>query len=501
MIRGELRVALAGIIALVTLVAFEAMAVSTAMPVVADELGGLRRYGLAFSLFLTASLLGTVLAGGWADARGPRAPVVVGLVAFAGGLVVCGTAPTFTVLLVGRAVSGLGGGLLVVSLYAVVGAVFSDEARPRVFAWISSAWVLPAVVGPLVAGWLATAWTWRSVFLLVAPLAVLVGLVLLPRLAGVGAPVPREDGGPPGAAPPARAGLLSQRARAVRGLGVAAGAGLAQAGAADLVPLRWLPVATVLIGVLAVAVALPALLPAGTLRAARGLPSVIAVRGLMTAGFFGAESYVPLMLVLERDLPVALAGLALTGAALGWTLGSALQGRSDLPLDRSRLMAVGGLLVSVAVGLLVLPSLHLLPGLAVLGIWAVGGLGMGLTLSSTSVLTLSLSPADLRGRNSAALQLSDALGAVVGIGIAGALFAARLGTAPDLHADLAGTSASAAGAAGGGTADGGVTFALLFGGLCLFGLLASVTALRVRPEGGWQKVPGDGGGAASVAGP
>ncbi len=493
MIRGELRVALAGIIALVTLVAFEAMAVSTAMPVVADELGGLRRYGLAFSLFLTASLLGTVLAGGWADARGPRAPVVAGLVAFAGGLVVCGTAPSFTVLLVGRAVSGLGGGLLVVSLYAVVGAVFSDEARPRVFAWISSAWVLPAVVGPLVAGWLATAWSWRSVFLLVAPLAVLVGLVLLPRLAGVGVPAERGTAG----APPERAGLLSQRARAVRGLGVAAGAGLAQAGAADLVPLRWLPVATVLIGVAAVAVALPSLLPAGTLRAVRGLPSVIAVRGLMTAGFFGAESYVPLMLVLERGLPVALAGLALTGAALGWTLGSALQGRADLPLDRPRLMALGGLLVSVAVGLLVLPSLHLLPGLAVLGIWAVGGLGMGLTLSSTSVLTLSLSPADLRGRNSAALQLSDALGAVVGIGIAGALFAARLGAAPDLHADLAGSAASA----GGGTADGGVTFALLFGGLCLFGLLASATALRVRPAGGGQKAPGDGAGAASVAGP
>ncbi|MEH3075151.1 MAG: MFS transporter [Quadrisphaera sp.] len=140
MIRGELRVALAGIVALVTLVAFEAMAVSTAMPVVADELGGLRRYGLAFSLFLTASLLGTVLAGGWADARGPRTPVVGGLLAFAGGLVLCGTAPTFTVLLVGRAVSGLGGGLLVVSLYAVVGAVFDEAVRPRVFAWISSAW-------------------------------------------------------------------------------------------------------------------------------------------------------------------------------------------------------------------------------------------------------------------------------------------------------------------------------------------------------------------------
>lgn len=487
MIRGELRVALAGIVALVTLVAFEAMAVSTAMPVVADELGGLRRYGLAFSLFLTASLLGTVLAGGWADAHGPRTPVVGGLLAFAGGLVLCGTAPTFTVLLVGRAVSGLGGGLLVVSLYAVVGAVFDEAVRPRVFAWISSAWVLPAVIGPLAAGWLATAWSWRAVFLLVAPLAVVVGAVLLPRLWHLGAPAPE-------AGAPERPGLLSQRARAVRGLGVAAGAGLAQAGAAELVPLRVLPVVSVLVGVVAVLVALPALLPEGTLRAERGLPSVIAVRGLMTAGFFGAESYVPLMLVLERGLPVTLAGLALTGAAMGWTLGSALQGRQGLRMDRSRLMAVGGLLVACAVGLLVLPSLHLLPGMAVLAVWAVGGLGMGLTLSSTSVLTLSMSPPDLRGRHSAALQLSDALGAVVGIGVAGAVFAARLGSAPDLHAT------AATGDLAGASSDGGVTFALVFGGLSLVGLLAAAVALRVRPAGGWENGPGTGARAASVAG-
>ena len=55
------RVVTAGLLALVTLVAFEALAVSTAMPVVARELGGVRSYGLAFSLFLTMQLLGTVL--------------------------------------------------------------------------------------------------------------------------------------------------------------------------------------------------------------------------------------------------------------------------------------------------------------------------------------------------------------------------------------------------------------------------------------------------------
>src|SRR5665811_1130807 len=59
------------LIALVTIIAFEAMAISTAMPSVAKDLDAVRSYGLAFSLMLTAELLGIVLAGVWADRRGP----------------------------------------------------------------------------------------------------------------------------------------------------------------------------------------------------------------------------------------------------------------------------------------------------------------------------------------------------------------------------------------------------------------------------------------------
>ncbi len=145
------------------------MAVATAMPVVASELDAVRSYSLAFSLFLTTSLLGMVVAGGLADSRGPTWPLTAGMTLFAGGLVVCGTATTFPALLVGRAVSGLGAGALVVALYVVVAAVYPEEARPRVFGWISAAWVVPAVVGPPIAGFLAAEVSWRLVFLIVPP--------------------------------------------------------------------------------------------------------------------------------------------------------------------------------------------------------------------------------------------------------------------------------------------------------------------------------------------
>ena len=87
------------------------------------------------------------------------------------------------------------------------------------------------------------------------------------------------------------------------------------------------PVALTAAGAVLVVVALPGLLPRGTLRAARGLPSVVGVRGLCTAAFFGTESFVPLFLVTERGFAPAEAGLALTGGAIGWFAGTSIQTR------------------------------------------------------------------------------------------------------------------------------------------------------------------------------
>jgi len=408
------RLVTVAIVGQVTFVAFESMAVATAMPVVAQQLDAVRSYSLAFSLFLTASLLGMVVAGGLADSRGPTWPLTAGMSLFAAGLVICGTATTFSTLLVGRAVSGLGAGALVVALYVVVAAAYPEEVRPQVFGWISAAWVVPAVVGPPVAGWLASEVSWRLVFLVVPPDAVLALALLLPQVRRFPARAGAVD--PVGTA-------LPPRARALLGLSLAVGAALVQWAAQHVVPVRAVPVGAGLAGLALVALALPRLMPPGTLRLRRGLPSVVVVRGLYTAAFFGAETYVPLALHEEKGLSLTAAGIALTGGALGWSLGSYVQGRPGLRVPRHGLLALGAAFIAVGIAGL---SLSMLPGVSpwvAAPVWAVGAVGMGLAMSSTSVLVLALSPPDVQGRNSAALQVSDSLGAVTGVGVGGAVFA------------------------------------------------------------------------------
>src|SRR5450631_2505441 len=170
------------LLALATIIAFEAMAISTAMPRVAQELDAVRSYGLAFSVMLTAEMLGIVLAGVWSDRRGPLPSLFAGQILMATGSALAGLAPTFTILLAGRLVAGLGAGLIVVALYVVIGRAYPDALRPRVFSWVSAAWVLPSLIGPPIAGWLTSAWSWRWVFLLViAPIAVTFAVVSTQR--------------------------------------------------------------------------------------------------------------------------------------------------------------------------------------------------------------------------------------------------------------------------------------------------------------------------------
>ena len=405
------RLVTGGLIGLVTLVAFEALAVSTAMPVVAQELGGVRSYGLAFSLFLTTQLLGTVLAGGWSDSRGPRGPLLAGLALFVAGLLVCGLATTFPVLLVGRVISGAGGGFIGVALYVVVARAYPDNLHPRVFGWISAAWVVPSVVGPPVAGYLADEVTWRAVFLGVPPFAVLALVALLPRLTHLESNADQKT--IPG----------ERRRRAALGVALAGGATLVQWGAQELETVLALAAVSLVAGLALLAVSLPRLLPQGTLKIRRGLPSVVAVRALFTASFFAAETFIPLMLVQERGLRPLVAGLVLTGAAVGWAAGSWFQGKRQ-PMSRSALLIAGAAIVAVVVAALPLGVLEAVPAGVIAPLWLIAGFGMGLGMTVTSVLILELSPVAEQGRNSASLQVSDALGGVLGIGLAGAVFAA-----------------------------------------------------------------------------
>src|SRR3990172_1734594 len=183
-----------GLVLVMTLIAFEALAVATAMPIVERDLGGLRLYGLVFGAFMVANLVGIAVAGGQADARGPGRPFVAGLLLFAAGLALAGASPSMEALVAARVVQGFGGGAVATAVYVVIARGYSEALRPRMFAIMASAWVLPGLVGPGVSAAVAEHLSWRLVFLGLLPALPVVASLTLPSLVRMGAP---PDNGQP----------------------------------------------------------------------------------------------------------------------------------------------------------------------------------------------------------------------------------------------------------------------------------------------------------------
>lgn len=404
-----------GIVSAVAFIAFESMAVATAMPTAVPALDGMALYAFAFSAFFTTSLFAMVVSGEVCDRRGPKLPLIGGTATFTVGLLLAGAAQSMWPFLAGRATQGLGGGLVIVALYVVIGRAYPERLRPKVFAATSSAWVLPSIVGPLAAGLLTDHLSWRWVFLGVAPLVLIPVAVALPSINAVDGPSAGHGDG------------SDRRGRKRFALALAVGMGLLQyAGArADL-----LAVGVVVVAVALVAPSVPKLLPAGAVRLRRGLPTVIVLRGVLAGAFFGAEAFLPLLLVAERGLSSTLAGLSLTGAALGWAGGSWYQGRSRTVAPRHLLVRVGCLLIAGAISAIGLTLVPAVPPAVPMVIWALGAIGMGMAMASIGVLLFQLSPVSEHGANSASLQLADALFSTAFVGLAGTIFGSAHGADP-----------------------------------------------------------------------
>lgn len=166
---------------------------TTILPSVVDDIGGARLYAWATTIFMFASVLGSTITAALLAARGPRASYRLAALALGVGTVICALAPSMPVLLVGRFVQGLGGGLLFAISYSMVRVVFDERLWPRAMGLVSAMWGIATLIGPAFGGAFAELDVWRGAFWALIPLIVFFGVWGARRLpAGHGATeVPR----------------------------------------------------------------------------------------------------------------------------------------------------------------------------------------------------------------------------------------------------------------------------------------------------------------------
>ena len=400
---------LAGILLAVFGVAFQMVGVVAALPDVMRALHGEAHYAWAFSGMVMGMFLSLLVAGPYADRRGPLRPMAVGFGLFLLGLVGAMLAIDVPTLIAARFLQGLGGGAMNLSLFVVIALGFPGERRPTVMSWLSLCWVLPAFVGPPISALLVHL-NWRLVFGIGIPVLLAAALLMTPQVKRLQAGFRPAEGRTRN---PVWAVVVISISPALLQL-------------TGILPLPWGVVSGVA-AVLGLAVAVPCVLPERVRSLRAGLGPMAATRALQAGAFFAAEAFLLLGLQELRGLSGLQAGVALTIGSLGWSGGSWLQSRPWLRLRRDQIIVAGTVLGAIGIaGIAAFMVWSWVPIVVAVLAWAVAGCGMGLMMASTAVATMALSSPQEQGRNSSALQVSETLGSSLLTAAAGAVHAGLL---------------------------------------------------------------------------
>jgi MFS family permease len=385
------------------------------MPSAVAEVGGHRFYAWVTTVYLVGSVVAATTVGLLLQRRGPRWSYLFGLGVFGAGSMMCALAPTMVVLLVGRTVQGVAGGLLAGLGYAVINAVLPNMLWTRASALVSAMWGVGTVIGPASGGLFAQFGLWRWAFglLVVGSIAI---AALVPMALPRGAEVPHRE--PAGGLPVVSLMLLGAAALLVSIAGIP----------------RSLAVTSALLG-LGVVVVVVVVFVVVDRRAAVGVlpPSTfgpgplkwiyLTLGALMVTAM--VDVYVPLFGQRLADLTPLAAGFLAAGLAIGWTVSEIASASLTNRRTIERVVTVAPLAVASGLALMALTPTS--GGqFGVVAFWSLGllvaGGGIGSAWPHLSVWAMSCVEDPSEGPvAAAAINTVQLVSGALGAGLAGAV--------------------------------------------------------------------------------
>jgi EmrB/QacA subfamily drug resistance transporter len=399
------------------LAALDQTIVSTALPTIVGDLGGLEHLSWVVTSYLLASTASTPLYGKLGDMYGRKPVFLVAILIFLAGSVLSGLSRTMTELILFRAVQGLGAGGLMVGAQAIIADVVPPRERGRYIGLIGSVFAVASVAGPLLGGFFVDTISWRWVFYVNLPVGAVAVVIIVTRL-HLHTPAQRHAIDYLGAA------LLTAGVSAII-LVTTWGGNQYPWGSGTIVGLALAGVVLIVLFILQERRAQEPIIPLGLFRSAvfRVASSLGFLIGL---AMFGAITFIPLFLQLVYGVSPTSSGLRMLPLMAGLLTASITSGRIISRIGRYKPFPIAGC-ATTTVGMFLLSRLQVEtpPWLASVYMLVVG-LGIGLTMQVLVLAVQNCAPPKDVGVATSAATFFRSMGGSLGVALFGAIFAARL---------------------------------------------------------------------------
>ncbi|MDF3934740.1 MDR family MFS transporter [Pseudomonas citronellolis] len=424
---------LAALLLAMFLAALDQTIVSTALPTIVSDLGGLRWLSWVVTAYLLASTVVVPLYGKFGDLYGRKRVLQTAIGLFLLGSVLCGMAQNMTQLILFRALQGLGGGGLMVVAMAAIGDVIPPAERGRYQGLFGGVFGLATVVGPLIGGFLVEHLSWRWIFYINLPLGLLalavIGSVFRPHVARVKHVIDYFGA------------FFLTLALASLVLITSLGGSLLPWASIDILCLALFAIVGVVGFVLEQRSAVEPIMPPHLFRH-RTFVLASLIGFIVGVSLFGSVTYLPLYMQVVKDATPTSAGLQMLPLMGGLLLVSTLTGRIISRWGRYRIFPIlGTLLQTIALGLLSRLDLH--TPMALMNLY-MGLLGAGLGMVMQVLVLAVQNSVEFRhmGVATSGATLFRSIGGAIGVSLFGALFShSLLGRLADFPAS-AGSPAS-----------------------------------------------------------
>jgi MFS family permease len=400
------------------MIAIEATIVSTAMPQIAAQLGGLTLYSWVFAAFLLTQTATTVVFGKLSDLRGRKVVMLSGVAIFLIGSILCGLAWSIPALIAFRLVQGVGAGAVQPVAMTIVGDLYSVHERGKIQGWLASVWALSAVLGPLVGSIIIQRWSWAWIFWMNLPIG-------LAASAGFWFYLHEEKSEARGTIDHVSAGVFTIAIAAIMALMTAFSTA------------SWTEIAV--IGAIAAAAVAgfvvqerrsPEPMISLDLWGRRPIAAVNASSLFAGMVMIGLTTFLPFFVQGVMGRTPLTAGFALSAMVLGWPIGATLSPRLWKRFGVRNVLRAGAALIPVGALAFVFLRADTPPVVAGIGS-AIVGFGMGLSSSASIVLIQEIVDWSERGSVTAAYLFARTLGSTFGATVFGAVLNFGL-----LHAGL-----------------------------------------------------------------